>query len=174
MAGRIILNLAISLDGFIADENDGYDWIVPSGDAALNTNERWSHDKFLEQVSAVVMGKRCFDLDMHKEYADKDVYVVTSQQVEDYDNVHFIAGDIPDKVQELQKVTDGDIYLFGGSMSIDPILKAGLIDVYVIGVIPVILGRGIPLFLPDNPMISLHLTGQYVEDGIVVLRYVVR
>lgn len=44
MSGNIILNLAVSLDGFIADADGGYDWIVPSGDSRLNTEPRWSHE----------------------------------------------------------------------------------------------------------------------------------
>ena len=174
MKSKIILNLAISLDGFIADEHDGYDWIVPSGDKSLNSAAAWSHDAFLEQISAVVMGKRCYDLQMHAEYANKQVYVITSQALSDYGNIHFISGDICAALEALKQQAKGDIYLFGGSTSIDPVLKAGMIDEYVIGIIPVILGQGIPLFLADNPMIPLQLTHQYVEDGIVVLRYVPR
>ena len=37
MKGKIILNLAISLDGYIADENGGFDWIIGDGNTYLNT-----------------------------------------------------------------------------------------------------------------------------------------
>ena len=78
MNGKIILNLAVSLDGYIANNDGGYDWIVGDGNSTLNTENKWSHDKFLENIDVVVMGKKCFDQDMHKEYQDKEVYIVTS------------------------------------------------------------------------------------------------
>ena len=37
MNGKIILNLAVSLDGYIADKDGGYDWIVGDGNSTLNT-----------------------------------------------------------------------------------------------------------------------------------------
>lgn len=174
MASKIILNLAISLDGFIADEAGGYDWIQPAGEPALNTAAVWTHEAFLQGVSAVVMGKRSFDQGLHTDYGAKDVYVATHQNLADRDNIHFIGGDICRRVQEIREKAPGNVYLFGGGLVIDPLLKAGLVDEYVIGIIPIILGRGIPLFLPGGPAIPLQLTHYYVEDGVVVLRYVPR
>lgn len=174
MANKIILNLAISLDGFIADKDGGYAWIQPSGDSSLNTDTIWSHERFLQNVSCVVMGRRCYDQGFHNEYSGKQIYVVTSKDDRDEENVHFIGEDVCRKILEIREKADGDIYLFGGGISIDPLLKAGLIDEYIIGIIPIILGDGIPLFLQNNPTIPLNLTGHYVEDGVVVLRYIPR
>lgn len=174
MNNKIILNLAISLDGFIADKDGGYDWIQPAGKSELNTTAIWSHDNFLEGISAVVMGKKCYDQQMHLEYQNKQVYVATSKDLKDYDNVHFIGKDICCEVSKLKQEQDGDIYLFGGGIVIDPLLKAQLIDEYIIGIIPTILGEGIPLFQHGDPSIPLQLTNYYVEDGIVVLRYIPR
>lgn len=174
MSGKAILNLAVSLDGFIADERDGYDWIQPSGDPALNTEARWEHKEFLTGISAIVMGRRCYDQNMHSEYTDKQVYVVTSRPLPDHDNVHFLGGNPAAEILKLKQTAERDIYLFGGGLSIDPILKAGLIEEYVIGIIPILLGKGISLFLGNNPCIPLRLTHHYVEDGVVILRYVPR
>lgn len=174
MSKMIILNLAMSLDGYIADKNGGYDWIKPSGNADLNTDAIWSHDTFLSHVAAVVMGRRCYDEQMHAGLGDKQVYIVTSRPHDDYDNIHFISGDVCARVRELKATAAGDIYLYGGGISVDPFIKAGLIDEYIIGIIPIILGGGIPLFLCSNPMIPLHLVEHYVEDGIVILKYIPR
>lgn len=174
MKAKIILNLTVSLDGFIADEKGGYEWIVPSGNHAMNTKAVWSHARFLERVSTVIMGKRSYDQGLHAEYVGKQVYVITSQELEDCGNIHFRGGEIVRIITRLRDAAEGDIYLFGGGITIDPILKAGLIDEYIIGIIPMILGKGIPLFLPDNPAIPLQLTHSYVEDGVVILRYVPR
>ena len=51
------------------------------------------------------------------------------------------------------------------------LLKKNVIDEYLIGVIPIILGKGRPLFLGDNPKINLHLEELTSQEGIVVLKY---
>ena len=170
MNGKIILNLAVSLDGYIADKDGGYDWIVGDGNSTLNTENKWSHDKFLENIDVVVMGKKCFDQDMHKEYQDKEVYIATSKKLEDFENYHFINGDIVKEIEKL-KNKGKNIYLFGGGILIDSFVKADVIDEYVIGIIPTILGKGIKLFYDNNTKIDLKLEYYAVEDGIVIMKY---
>lgn len=46
MRGKIILNLAMSLDGYIADEKGGFDWIVGDGNSDLNTTQVWDYENF--------------------------------------------------------------------------------------------------------------------------------
>ncbi|MBU3805197.1 MAG: dihydrofolate reductase family protein, partial [Candidatus Cellulosilyticum pullistercoris] len=64
-----------------------------------------------------------------------------------------------------------DVFLFGGGILIDAFLKADIIDEYIIGIIPTILGEGRPLFLGNHPKIDLSLQEFVTEDGIVILRY---
>ena len=170
MTGKIILNLAVSLDGYIADKDGGYGWIVGDGNFTLNTENKWSHDKFLENIDVVVMGKKCFDQDMHKEYQDKEVYIATSKEIEDFGNYHFINKDIVKVIEDL-KNKGKNIYLFGGGILIDSFIKANVIDEYIIDVIPTILGKGIKLFYDNNPKIDLTLDNYSVEDGIVIMKY---
>ena len=47
MSRKIILNLAMSLDGFIADEKGLYDWIMGDGSTALDTRARWDYARFI-------------------------------------------------------------------------------------------------------------------------------
>lgn len=54
---------------------------------------------------------------------------------------------------------------------IDPFIKADIIDEYIIGIIPTILGKGRKLFLENGTKIDLSLQEYSVEDGIVVMRY---
>lgn len=100
MKRKIILNLAISLDGYIASEDGGYYWIVGHGDNTLNTENKFDFDKFIEGIDIVVMGKNCYDQDMHNDYKNKKVYVATSQKLQNQDNLHFISGDIVKIIQE--------------------------------------------------------------------------
>lgn len=170
MNGKIILNLAVSLDGYIADENGGYDWIVGDGNSTLNTKEKYEFDKFLEDIDVVVMGRNCYDEGFHKDFKEKHVYIATSQKIENYDNYNFISGDICKAISELRE-EGKNIFLFGGGVMIDSFLKEDIIDEYIIGIIPTILGKGRKLFLEDNPKIDLSLESYAVEDGIVIMKY---
>ena len=49
-----------------------------------------------------------------------------------------------------------------------------VIDEYIIGIIPTILGKGRPLFLENNPTINLYLIESTISEGIVISRYVKR
>lgn len=171
MDRKIILNLAISIDGYIASEDGGFDWIVGDGDNKLDTKNKWDYQKFLEDIDVVVMGKKCYDQDFYKDFKDKKVYVATSQSLEDYDNVHFINDDIVKVIEEERKNEGKDIFLFGGGVLIDSFIKSDIINEYIIGIIPTILGKGRPLFLGNNPKIDLHLDEYVTESGIVILRY---
>ncbi|MDU2491055.1 MAG: dihydrofolate reductase family protein [Clostridium celatum] len=173
MAGKIILNLAISLDGYIADENGGFDWIIGDGNNILNTKEKWDYDKFLEDIDVVVMGKKCYDQGFHKDFSEKDVYIATTKEIENYENYHFINGDIVNIINNLKKQCK-NIFLFGGGRVIDHFVKANVIDEYVIGIIPTILGNGRKLFLENNPKIDLELQFYSVESGVVVMKYTKR
>ena len=173
MDGKIILNLAISLDGYIADENGGFDWIIGDGNNALNTDEKWDYDKFLEDIDVVVMGKNCYDQGFHKDFIRKNVYIATSKEIENYENYHFINGDIVKIVKKL-KNEGKNIFLFGGGIVIDHFVKSDVIDEYVIGIIPTILGNGRKLFLENNPKIDLELQYYSVDSGVVVMKYLKR
>ncbi|WP_092926300.1 dihydrofolate reductase family protein [Romboutsia hominis] len=171
MKRKIILNLAISIDGYIASEDGGFDWIVGDGDNSLNSDKKWDFNEFLSEVDTVVMGKKCYDQNFHNDYKSKKVYVATSKELEDYENIHFINGDICKVIEEERKKEGKNIFLFGGGKLVDNFIKADIIDEYIIGIIPTILGKGRPLFLGNNPKIDLHLDEYISDNGIIILRY---
>ena len=61
--------------------------------------------------------------------------------------------------------------LFGGGQLVNAFLKENCIDEYIIGLIPVILGEGRPLFYGGHPPIELRLEENIVDNGIVILKY---
>lgn len=170
MSGKIILNLAISLDGYISDENGGYEWIVGDGNSTLNTESKWDYDKFLDGIDVVVMGRNCYDQNMHKDFQGKEVYIASSEKIDDYENYHFINGNICESISKL-KNEGKNIFLFGGGGLVDNFVKADIIDEYVIGIIPTILGKGRKLFFENNPKIDLTPEYYSVEDGVIVMKY---
>lgn len=171
MSRKIILNLAMSIDGYIASEDGGFDWIVGDGSDKLDTEKKWDYNEFLKNVDVVVMGKKCYDQNFHNDFKDKKVYVATSQNIENHDNVYFINGDVCKIILEEQKNEGKDIFLFGGGILIDSFIKANIIDEYIVGIIPTILGKGRPLFLHNNPKIDLTLQDCIVDKGITILKY---
>ena len=168
---KIILNLAMSLDGYICDNDGGYDWIVGDKDKSLDTKNKWDFNKFLDSIDVVVMGRNCYDQNMHSDFKDKKVYIATSKEMKDYDNIHFIKDDVTKVIEEEKKNNGKDIWLFGGGILVDNFIKNDLIDEYIVGIIPTILGKGRPLFLGNNPKIDLHLKEIISEEGIVILKY---
>lgn len=171
MSRKIILNLAMSIDGYIASNNGGYDWIVGDGSDKLDTEKTWDYNKFLEGIDTVVMGRKCYEQNFHNDFKNKKVYIATSKNIADYDNITFINGDICKVIEEERKKEGKDIFLFGGGIVIDNFIKADIIDEYIIGIIPTILGNGRSLFLGNNPKIDLKLDDYIVDNGITILRY---
>ena len=171
---RIILNLAMSLDGYIADENGGYDWIVGDEDKSSNINEPYDFDKFLEGIDALVVGRKAYEDCPFESFKEKTIYIMTSNPKEDHDNIKYIKGDVIDWIENLRKEEGKDIYLFGGGGSIDPFIKADLIDEYCVAIVPTILGRGRKLFYDNNPEIKLRVKHISAENGMTILTYIKR
>jgi len=168
---KIILNLAMSLDGYIIDETGSFDWIVGDGDRHLDTDTLYDFEAFINSIDTVVMGRKAYDdcgTDMVK---GKKVIVATSQNREDHGDIQFVNGDIVGFVQTLKKEEGKDIWLFGGSGVADHFMKSDVVDEFQIGIIPIILGSGTPLFYPGNPTVKLHLDSYTVQEGLPLLIY---
>lgn len=170
MEGKIICNIAISLDGYIADEQDGYDWIQGHHDQTLNNDHPYAYEAFLDTIDVVIMGKRCFDLKMHEQFNNHCVMVLTHQPIQNQNNVEFFTSNDFHIIKNLKK-HGKNVYVFGGGVLVSTLLKEQLIDEFIIGIIPVLLGKGIKLFHEGYPVQSFTLTGTKIEDGIVLLFY---
>jgi dihydrofolate reductase len=166
MEKKIVCTLAMSLDGYIGDESGGYDWIKGDGNPTNDTSKKWDFLTFKKEVDVVVMGRNCYDLGMHKDFSDKEVIVLTSRNILE-DDITVLSGDIGSKLIEIKKTKQ--VYIFGGGKIVSQLKE--IIDEYAIGIIPVILGNGIPLFHPDENRVKLNLKEIMCEDGIVVLTY---
>lgn len=168
---KIILNLAMSIDGYIADLEGGYAWIQGDGENLVSTEKRWDFPKFLEDIDTVVMGKSCYEQGMHSDFTDKKVIVVTHHKQEDEGNIVFCDSDPVAYIKALKTAEGKAIYIFGGGKVADPFIRQDCIDEYIIGIIPILLGTGIPLFYPKEQSIKLVLTDYSIEDGIMVNYY---
>ncbi len=168
--GKIVYYVAASLDGYIADADGGVGWL-PEGDP-----DDYGYSDFYAGVDALVMGRRTYDQVLtfgEWPYAGKPTYVFTSNPPADNPHgVEFVGASPTEFAQSVAARYSGAVWLVGGANLAEQFRSAGLIDEYLVFVIPVILGRGVPLFGGDAPPTSLRLeSAQTYDDGFVMLRY---
>ena len=137
---RLRYSVAMSLDGFIADENGGYEWIVmdPAIDFA----------SYAEKTDTLIMGRATYELGEEASawWHGKKTYVVsTTLDPAEHTEVTIVSKDVEKTVAKLKAEPGKDIWLFGGGVLFRTLLEAGLVDRVEVGVIPVLLGQGIPL-----------------------------
>ena len=174
-SGLISLRLAMSLDGYIADADGGYDWIVPVPSPTLDTDHQLPFDAFLDGVDVVVMGRRCYDQGQHREYVTlgKRVIVATSgppapEATER--GVDFVADGVVEVVKSARD-SGQHCFLFGGGVLVESFLQADAVDTLTVGIVPILLGSGRRLFPSEHPTLELRLTDYTVESGKVRLVY---
>jgi dihydrofolate reductase len=137
---RLRYSVAASLDGYIADENGGYDWIVmdPAIDFAA----------YMAKIDTLIMGRGTYELgdEAAAWWKGMKTYVVsTTLDPAEHAGVTIVSKDVEKTVSELKAQPGKDIWLFGGGVLFRSLLEAGLVDRVEVGVIPVLLGQGIPL-----------------------------
>lgn len=178
MKRKIILNLAMSIDGYISDEDGGFEWIVGENDNSKDTKEQFDFNEFLNTCDTIVMGRKSYEdipEETFEEFKHMKIYVVTNSEFKvNRDNVEIINGDIVNKILKIREEEGKNIWIFGGAILADSFIKADVIDEYIIGLIPCILGKGRKLFLENNPNINLHLENYSFSDGIAILTYTKR
>jgi dihydrofolate reductase len=176
---KIILNLAITLDGFIEGPNGEIDWCIMDDDMDFGG--------FISSIDTIFYGRVSYDAwgnfqpdvtaspaekEMWQGIHSKNKFVFSSQDRQD-DNAIFISSDIANKVAEIKQQGGKDIWLYGGASLIKTFIHSGLIDIYKISVHPTVLGSGKPLFEDLQERIGLRLIETNVfKSGVVQLTYV--
>ena len=174
-----------SLDGYIADEEGNFDWTRPSEEA-----HRFFND-LQRSVGTYLYGRRTYqtmrvwetlDLDqltdVQREFAeawratDKVVYSTTLDSVpEPRTRLERIFD--PEVVRTMKGEADRDLSIAGAGLAAEAI-RAGLVDRYVLRVVPAIVGGGTSA-LPEGVRVDLALnTTRRFDDGSVVLDYRLR
>lgn len=169
MKRQLWLTLAMSLDGFIADPDDGYAWISGQGDTRLDTPKRWDFDAFTSACDTVILGRRCYDLGQHLPFSGKTILVATRHPVDD--SGVLVTADVVESARALRQQDGAPVFIFGGAQIAQALLKAQCLDRMVIGIVPVTLGQGIRLFESSDVSQTWTLNDVLIEDGIVILDY---
>ncbi|WP_440766705.1 dihydrofolate reductase family protein [Natronorubrum sp. DTA7] len=176
--GTVTLYIAASLDGFIATEDGGVEWLEAyqnERDAGGSDDSGGSYEDFFASVDCLVMGARTYEQVLtfgEWPYGEKPTFVVTHRDLPlATDRVELFAGDLRELVDDLTARYDRS-WLVGGAALSQAFLRRHLIDEIRLTVVPVLLGRGIPLF--DDGGVERELTlleSPSSADGLVELRY---
>ncbi|CZP95250.1 riboflavin-specific deaminase C-terminal domain [Legionella pneumophila] len=147
---KIILYIATSFDGFIADINGGVDWLPhPKDHAEL---EAVGYKDLMERIDTILMGSRSYKQILSFGdwgWPDKQTYVFTSGQLETDKPYISITHDNPFEFMAKFKdrTSDKDIWLLGGAELAKSFAQEGLLNEVILTIIPQTLGEGIPLGL---------------------------
>jgi dihydrofolate reductase len=168
---KIVLYIATSFDGYIARDNGDIDWLS----MVESQNEDYGYKDFLKSVDTVIMEQRTYDQVLTLgdfPYKDKKCYVIsrTTRPKDDY--VEFFSGDMSELISEIRQKDGLNIWLVGGAQIVKEFLSKNLIDMYIISILPILLGKGIMLFRSDMPEIRLKLCRNIAyPSGLVQLSY---
>ena len=176
---RVILDLAVTLDGFIEGENGEVDWCIMDPEMEFN--------HFLDNIDTILYGKKSYDLwgkyspqndanetekEMWEMVHSKEKYVFSRTQTGTENKVTFINKNIIEEVNKLKNQSGKDIWLYGGASLITTFINLGLVDEFRLSVHPVVLGEGKPLFTDINQRINLQMVGsKKFSSGVVQLIY---
>ena len=176
--GNVLLDMAISLDGFIAGPNGEdsglYDWyFAPVGDATFVKEE------LLTTIGAMIMGRRTFgDQPDGFDTPYKVPHFVLSHEARaavDREGVQFVF--VPGGIEHVlahAKAAAGDklVCVAGGAQTAQQFIKAGLLDEIQLHLVPVLLGGGLRLFdETSGASIKLERTRVLQSGGVTHLRF---
>ena len=174
---KVILYIAMSLDGYIADRKGNVNWLAGQDDAGEQID---TYGAFINEVDTVVMGwntYRQITTELSPEewpYQGLTTYVITHRRQPSSADIRFVQEEPCSLVRRLREEQGRAIWICGGSRIIQPLVQEDLLDVYHISVIPTILSAGLPLFAEISQKIKLKLRGTQVYNGIVESVYVRR
>ena len=195
---KIISFMHISLDGFVAGLNGEINWVkvdeeifdnvgkrISEGDTALYGRVTYQMMENYWPTAADKPTATRHDIE-HSKWYSKVHKVVLSKTMKDaglpagqagLTNTKIISDNILDRINEIKQSRNGgskDILLFGSPTATHSLIQLNLIDGYWLFVNPIILGRGIPLFVDIKDKIKLKLlTTRQFTCGVTELNYTV-
>lgn len=184
---KVILNLAVSLDGFIEGPNGEVDWCRIDEEPAAESSIETHFDKFLSDIDTIFYGRVSYDLwgeyepDTNASLPEKKLwrgvhskkkYVFSRQPKTTNNNVSYLSRDIAKTVRGIKSKPGSNIWLYGGANLITSFINMGLVDSYLLAVHPVILGGGRPLFSNISKRKNLILNSAVTsKSGVILLDY---
>ncbi|WP_432511394.1 dihydrofolate reductase family protein [Kineococcus sp. SYSU DK001] len=164
--------IATSLDGFIARPDGDIDWLTRRGAQAGETG----YDEFTAGIDALVMGRGTYEKALTFDtwpYPGRTVLLLSRRAVPGADPRVHVVPDLDSAVAALTAAGARRVYVDGGRV-VQSFLAAGLIGEITLTTVPVLLGRGLPLFGPLPADVDLrHLRTRVLGAGFVQTTYAV-
>lgn len=172
---KVILYIATSQDGFIADKNGGVDWLPqPKNEQEL---EEVGYNKLMERIDIIIMGRKSYEQIIgfgDWGWKDKHTYVFSSQILKIPFPFLSISVTTDTPVQFMQKMKyrkqGKDIWLLGGASLAKSFDQENLIDEIILTVVPTVLNKGIPLIISWDHFKLIDETK--LMDGIIQKKYI--
>jgi dihydrofolate reductase len=171
-ARRVRYQVAMSLDGYIAGPDGEADWIVMDDDIDFKA--------LFAQFDTFLLGRKTFEAigaaPPSRAKGIRTFVFSRTLKPDTHPRVTIVADRIAETVNALRAEKGKDIWLFGGGSLFRSLLDAGVVDTVEVAVMPVLLGKGIPLLPSPGSAATLALTGHkvYPKSGIVLLEYAVK
>ena len=165
---KIILNVAMSLDGLIEGPNGEYDWCFDDG-------QDYGMLDFLNRIDAIFYGRQSYEVLMSASktnpFANKQCCVF-SKSWPTSPEYTLVNGDLTSSVMDIRGSAGKDIWLFGGASLTASMMKAHLVDELLLAVHPIILGKGKALFdMLDNRQTLKLIESKPYSSGLVSMHY---
>ena len=146
MSRKVIVYIAVSLDGYIPKPNDDLGFLS----IVEEEGQDYGYAEFVKSVDAVIVGRKTYDkvisMGIDFPHADKDAYIITRAPRPTIGSVKFYSGSLKSLVDRLQSENGKNIFCDGGAEIVNELLKEHLIDEFIISIIPILVGSGTRLF----------------------------
>lgn len=170
---KLILGLAITLDGYIEGPNGEYDWCFTDQDYGLN--------EFFTRIDAIFIGRKSYQVaQLHADNNHGETipgmpllteYVFSKTLKSVKAGAVLISENSIAEARKIKEQSGKDIWLYGGATLTDALMKADLVDELWLSVHPILLGNGKHLFHNQNSSKLRLLESKTYETGLVSLRY---
>lgn len=174
MSREVILYIAASVDGYIAEPDGSIDFL---GGGSELLEEDTSYQELMEKIDTVVMGRTTYDQVVNElspnqyPYEEQTSYIITSHPNENTEKLIFTSQEPVELIKEMKEQQGEAIWIVGGASIIAPLVEANLIDTYILTTIPTILGKGIRLFNHFDGPVNLAVEQVYVKNNMVYTTY---
>jgi dihydrofolate reductase len=167
---NVILGVGMSLDGYIARPDGTLDFLIMPKDYSMET--------FASTTDTAVMGRKTLEAGLKMSggtlpQTSQAMYVFSnSQPPGERNGVTFVNQRPAAFIAELREKRGKDIWLMGGGELTRAFLQADLVDSLYLGIVPILLGDGIPLFPAGFPQRDFRLVeNKTYSKGLLSLRY---
>lgn len=166
---KISVYIATSIDGFIAREDGGLDWLNCVG----ASDEDYGFKDLVESIDGVILGRNTYEIAAPVEdwpYKGKRLIVLSNTLQTVREGAEIYRGDLTQLISQLHTEGIKHVWVDGGAI-IAQFLDLQMVDAMTLSVIPVVLGSGIPLFRKGKEISCKLLSSQGYPSGLVQLKY---